>query len=381
MKFGADKAGRKAKCPKCDSVLTIPGPQANGPAGPASGDEEGDAGYGVLVDHDLEARRRRIEEEDRLRAKELKKKKPPKIVKKFKSLPEAERWEKVHLGLLFVFLGTCIWAFSHMLVGLWVGLGTVEFTDYARMVTEQIERQEPVIPERGEFWNFSQFHHLVAIAAGRGFVGFAKFCIVVGLILYPLQAILCLVGYILCLRVPQHHGTLGQLITMIVLNAFNFLAYFFFKLLPIVGVYRYYLIPYLIPEIMFTSYNMERAYPYFMLWSPSPFWESLLSMFLMFMAFLEPIMGVIFVWSCARQLKADRLEQNSDGVASTGFGQYFLWFCLVMIALCGTTPVLVWTLRALYLLWYGALMMFIVRYALLLWRFRDLLDFRLNPEG
>ena len=39
-----------------------------------------------------------------------------------------------------------------------------------------------------------------------------------------------------------------------------------------------------------------------------------------------------------------------------------------MIAICGTTPVLVTTLRVLYIAWYGFLMMFIVRFALLTWR-------------
>jgi hypothetical protein len=272
---------------------------------------------------------------------------------------------------------------------MWVGLGTVEFTDYSRLVNELIERQmavrmagdEPDIPEDGRFWEFSQFHMLVAMAGGRGFVGFAKFCLVVNLILYPIQAILWVVGFILCFPVPRHHGTLGLLITFLVLGGFNFLFFLFFRLLPTTGLYRYYLIPYFIPEVMIAEYNMDRLYPFFMLWSPTPFWESLLAIFLQFIFILQPIIGVVFIWCCATTLKNIRIEENADGIAVTGFGQYFLWLSMLMIALCGTSPVLVWVLRILYVMWYSFLMMFIIRFALLAWRFREYLETRLNPEG
>ncbi len=380
MKFAADKAGRKAKCPKCNTILTVPKPaEANGGAAKPAVEEE--TGYGVVVDKQLEEKRRQLEEAERIRQKEVKKKKAPKIQKKFKSLPEAELWEKVHFGLLFLFLGTCVWAFTHLLQGMWVALGTVEHTDYARLVTELIERQDPVIPERGQFWNFSQFHFLVALAAGRGFAGFAKICLIVNLILYPIQAILWLVGGILCLPVPRHHGTMGQLIFMMVLGVFNAAFFLFFRLLPTTGIYRYYLIPYFIPEVMYTEYNMERVYPFFMLWSPSPFWEAILAIFLQFVYYLQPIIVCTFIWSCASTLKADRLEQQAAGVSASGFAQYFAWLAFLMIALCGTTPVLVATLRVLYIVWYSALLMFIVRHALVIWSCRDVIATRLNPEG
>ena len=56
---------------------------------------------------------------------------------------------------------------------------------------------------------------------------------------------------------------------------------------------------------------------------------------------------VIFLWSCATTLKASRVEDNASGVTVTGFGQYFCWLSFLMIALCGTTPVLIGVLRVL----------------------------------
>jgi hypothetical protein len=390
MKFAADKVGRKAKCPKCTAIIVVRKPdEANGAASAAAAEDEGEGAYGVIVDQELVERQREIEEAELLRQKEAKKKKAPKILKKFKSLPDSELWEKVQFGLLFLFLGGCVWAFIHALLGMWVALGSVEFADYARLVTQEIEHDgdrrqqrdppEPRIPADGRFWEFSQFHHLVALAAGRGFAPFAKFCIIVGLILFPIQSILWMVGYILCLPVPKHHGARGQLILLMVLNVVNFLFFIFFKLLPITGLYRWYLIPYLLPEVMFTDYNMERVYPYFMLWSLSPFWESLLAMFLQFVQYLEPVIGAIFIWTCATTLKDPRAEKNADGVAANGLSQYAIWLLYLLIALCGTTPVLISVLRVLYVVWYVALMMFITRYTLLMWRGRDLIESRLNP--
>jgi hypothetical protein len=377
MKFAADKAGRKAKCPKCETIITVPKPEANGGAPK----DEGDGEYGVVIDKELETRRQELAEAERIRLKELKKKKAPKIQKKFKSLPDAELWEKVHFGMLFIFLGSCVWALSHLLQGTWVALGSVEHHDLAKMFVDQIELQNPVIPERGQFWEFSQYHCLVAIAAGRGFAIFAKICLAVNMILYPIQAILWFVGYLLCLPVPRHHGTLGQLIAMMVLGFVNLMFFIFFRVLPTAGVYRFYVIPYFIPEVMITEYNMERVYPLFMLWSPSPFWESILAIFLQFIYYLQPLMGCIFIWSCATTLKTSRMEDRANAVAQVGLGQYFFWLAFLLIALCGTTPVLVTTLRVLYICWYSFLMMFIVRYTLLNWGFRELLDSRLNPEA
>jgi hypothetical protein len=379
MKFGADKAGRKAKCPKCENVLTVP---VNGAAAPGAAQAEEDAGYGVVIDHELAELRAKREEADRLRQKEEKKKKAPTVKKKYKSLPEAELWEKVHFALIFIFLGSCLWAFMHLLQGCWVALGTVEYVDYARLVTRLIENQDPpIIPERGQFWGFSQYRYLVSLAAGSTFANFAIFCLIVNLLLYPIQVILWFIGYILALPVPRHHGTLGQLIFIMVLGGFNVLFYLIFRVLPTTGLFKYYLIPYFIPEVMLTEYNMERVMPLFMLWSASPFWESLLAVFLQFVVFLEPILGVVFLWTIAKSLKDDRIGDNAAQITAVGFGQYFFWVAFLMIALCGTTPVLVWVLRVLYIMWYASLMMFIVRYALLTWRIRDLLAFRLYPEG
>src|SRR5438105_2497311 len=137
MKFTPDKAGKKARCPKCTAIIRVPAAGGGGDA-PAPADEEGEGAYGVIVDKELEEQRRQIEEAELKRQKEERKKKAPKIEKKFKSLPDAELWEKVHFGLLFLFLGGVVWVFTHFLLGMWVGLGTVEFNDYARMVTELI---------------------------------------------------------------------------------------------------------------------------------------------------------------------------------------------------------------------------------------------------
>jgi hypothetical protein len=388
MKVGADKAGRKAKCPKCEAVLTIPAadapkpadpePVTLAPAKPPDDDDDGDGSYGVTIDHDAAARLKRIEEEDRRRAKEAKKKKGPKVKRKFQALPDADEFEKVRLGLLFVFFGMLVWAFAHALHGLWVLMGYVEYHDYANMVMNQIRGQDP---GAARFWNINQLNLLLGMVAGQGFLGFAKVCLIVETILYYVTALLWFVGYFICLPVPRRYGAFGELITCMVLGVFNFFVVLFLRLLPVLGAYQYYLVPFVVPEVSLVEYNIERVFPYEVLWSGSPFWEMFLTLFLEFFLALQPTIFAMFVWSVGRAIKDSRVEENASSVTQLGFGQFFILFSFHMMSVCGTTPVLINVVRVLYVLWWAFLLMFIVRSALLLTRARYYLDLKVNPDA
>jgi phage FluMu protein Com len=388
LKVGADKAGRKIKCPKCEAVLTVPALElkkespAPIPLTPALKpvEEEDDKGYGVVVDHELAEKRRLLEEADRKRLKEEKKKKAPKVQRRFKELPDAEDWEKVRLGLLFIFFGTLIWAFTHALQGLWVVLGTIEFQEHAHMVVEQIDMRRMDGPGPGGFWDIGQLNLLLGIVAGRAFIGFARVCLIINAVLYFLQAILWFVGYFICLSVPNRYGAKGTIITQMCLGGFNFFVVLFLKLLPLLGAYQYYLVPMVIPEVALAQYNMERVLPFHVLWSGAPFWETVLNLFLQFFFYLQPALGASFCWSIALAIKDPKLEEAGGAVTQFAFGLYFVLMAFHMISICGTTPMCLMFERVLYVLWYCFLMMFIVRYALLTNFARAVLDSKINPE-
>ena len=127
-----EKAGKRAKCPKCDAIVLIKADadSKNGaaaaapPAEPAQSkppevEEVGE--YGVAIDPELEelARKRQAEEDAKAKAKK-ERKKLPKVGRMVKAIPDAESWKKVLIGMLFVFAGTWVWLFCHVLQGSYV---------------------------------------------------------------------------------------------------------------------------------------------------------------------------------------------------------------------------------------------------------------------
>src|SRR4029077_3733863 len=101
LKVGADKAGRKIKCTKCGTPLTIPSPQREAP--PPSEDEDDDKkGYAIASTPD-------VEPETETKSRKEKVKAGP-IERKLKTLPDLDLWEKVKTGLGVVSIGAYFWA-------------------------------------------------------------------------------------------------------------------------------------------------------------------------------------------------------------------------------------------------------------------------------
>src|SRR5262249_20020311 len=130
MKFSAEKAGKRAKCPKCDTIVLIQAeeeaPQVKAgaeeaaaavaaPAGTAATPDEDDAegAYEVKLDPELEMLKKKREEEERAKARERRKRQSlPKVARKLKAIPDKDIWDKVRWGMLFTLLGTFIWLFT-----------------------------------------------------------------------------------------------------------------------------------------------------------------------------------------------------------------------------------------------------------------------------
>jgi hypothetical protein len=245
MKFSAEKAGKKAKCPKCEAIIVVQAdeepqekeaasPEAAAPAVKAvDPDDDATGGYGVYTDPELELimKQRAEEEESRLKKKK-EKKKLPKMLRKMKAIADAESWAKVRLGMMFTFIGVCFWIVTHLAQGSYAVIGKVEFPEYANMVAANIEVREGEkdLPERGQFWETDDVNLYLGMIAGRDFVGFARAMLTLASLFYFLQAIAWFAGYIVSLPVPRRFGTLGQLITGMVLGFLNFVSMFALKL-------------------------------------------------------------------------------------------------------------------------------------------------------
>jgi hypothetical protein len=445
MKFPGDKAGKKAKCPKCGTPTVIQAEELAAPGGAApkgtpaddSGeikladisassdqatvapatippddaefeiklmedvpapaviedkdakkpgfDDEGDAQYGVYIDPELEERQRMLREEEEAKAKRRKeKKKLPKVTRKVKAIESAEGWEKVRIGLLLMFVGVCIWGFMHLLQGVYVLIGMVELPEYAVLIATALENRPPGenFPPAEQFWNVSEFDIYMKMIAGMTLAGFAKFCLITATVFYFFLAAAWGVGYvIICSNVPRTAGMFGQSLVMMGLLVFNVLIMFIFKFLPMVGAFNYIMIPFVVPEIAMTEYNMDRSIPINILWSGAPFTENFFCLIFKFLFYLEPTFASILLWSIGAVVKNDEVAEGGKSLTQMSLGSFFVLLAFHLLSVCGATPVLIMVLRTIYILWYCFLLMFILRYAMLLLKCRSVLDEKIHPKN
>ncbi|HZZ81951.1 MAG TPA: hypothetical protein VFE62_25860 [Gemmataceae bacterium] len=399
MKFSAEKAGKRAKCPKCDAIVLVqaepekksepapengtPAPAAPSQSASSSMDDDGDGGYGVLLDPEMEEIKRKREEEEAAKARAKKdRKKLPKVTRKIKAIPDAESWEKVRIGMLLVMIGAWIWLFCHLMQGSYVVLGSVELPEFANLMVHNLEeRKNPEFPEMHHGWDLDEMGIYLGMIAGRDFLSYASGCVATASILYIFQALLCMGGYGLCMMAPRRNGMLGQLIAAMVLAFFNLVVVFTFKLLPAIGAHNYVMISYVTPEIPMTEYNMERIVPIHVLWSGAPFWENFVTIMMRLMQYFEPALFCVFVWSAGLVIKDKTVENGGHGRAQLCLGAMFVLICYHLLSLCGASPVLVLLLRVVYGLWFFFSAVFILQYIMLLMKARAVLYDKINPKN
>jgi hypothetical protein len=397
MKFSAEKAGKKAKCPKCEAIVVVQADEeaqekeaapTEAAAAPVEKvvdpDDDPTGGYGVFTDPELEQimKQRAAEEEARTKKKKDKKK-LPKMLRKMKVIADAESWAKVRLGMMFTFVGVCIWIVAHLAQGSYVVIGKVEFPEFALQVAGNLEVRagENDLPNQGQFWELDDINLYLGMIAGRDFVGFARAMLTLACLLYLLQAIAWFGGYVISLSVPRRFGTFGQLIAGMVLGFVNFLTMFALKILPVLGVISYVMVPLITPEIALTEYNMERQMPLHVLWSGAPFWENFVNLLVKFVFYLQPTFGCIFLWSVGTAMRDDHIEKSAKGLTQMSLGTFFILFSFHMLSLCGASPVLVIVLRVFYIVWYCFLFLFMLQYASLLLKCRAVLFDKINPKN
>jgi len=387
MRFGEDKAGRKAKCPKCGKPVVVAAPEENGeeevkdvaPAPQAKPEPKGDelGAYGVT---DVVNPDEKKDDEDQKPDKK-KKKKAPKLKRKIKALPDSDLWDKVRGGLIFIFIGACLWGTAHLLQGLYVALGMVDYTEYTRMLANELAQRRDPLPANGEFWDINPLNCLLGMIAGIGFLGLAKTCLILAAVLRLAAPLVACIGYLMCLPIPNRYGTSFQITALLGLGAWNLLMVLGLMVLPVLGAYNYILIPLLTPEVVLTEYNMERSIPLNVMWMASPFWECLLNLFLQFLYYLEPIVGASFLWSIGMSIREKRIEDNASSLVQVGLGTFFILLSFHMLSITGTTPVAVYVMRVLYILWYAFLLLFLLSYAALLLKAREVLYLKINPPN
>ncbi len=381
MKVSADKAGRKARCPKCKAELTIPA--ASPAAAPAPGkgsaeDEEGGA-YNLVgaidappVEEKPKKQRRDFEDEDEdeeeeaARARALAVPKTPGAPEGFRpaaprarALLEPERWHKVQLGLMLLSVGLWIWVGAFLLGRVPAVIGAFAAPEYGSFAVRYAEASGPAKLTTAEF--------LMHVVTGTDSASAGLWLARIGEILMLLAGLTLIAGSALCLPVPSRFGSKGLALALVILSSVNVILGVVFRLLPYTGAMNYTLIPVAMPEVsMFGSPGPDRLMPLSVLFSALPMLEYTLALLIWGALFVQLILICAFVRTVALAMRHEELEPKMQGLIRMGLGVLFILLAYLMVSITGTTIVLQWVLRVVYGLFVGFFLGMLVWYALTL---------------
>ncbi|MBI3410089.1 MAG: hypothetical protein HY040_17240 [Planctomycetes bacterium] len=369
LKAPADKAGRKVRCTKCGTELTIPMSQAPAsppppnPApptaapftAPAPKEQADPASYAFLLDPAEEAAKAKTEQP-------AEKKRAPKIKRRFRMLQEPEQWAKTRLGLGVVLLSVYFWAGAFGLQGLVLILGITQGPEYGGVAEKILVSEDPPEPEPGQPERVSLPGFLVGLISGYSLYAVAKVLLILASALTLAQGGIAFAGYSACQGIPDRYGTQGQVRALMILTITNMALNFIFKLLPLTGILNYALVPWFTPELCILDANTERAMPIHVFWSVSGFWEMLLTILVMSTYYAQPLLLSVLIWSIGLSLREPPVEEAGFGLIEITFGVAFTLLAYYLLSVTGTSPVLLILLRVGFGLWNLFTAILIVRF-------------------
>jgi hypothetical protein len=391
--------GKLTICPKCATKFRAPAADDQEPAkakktvkagaksepskpAPPPPAPVGSDMYGFSPDEvDLTDVRRQREEEDKKKAAEKAKKEKPIIEIKRKNIGDLAVWERIDKSMIWLLAGVAIWGVAHLAYGLVLFLGMVQGPEFAGPVVQKLiqPNQPPIEVGAGDALDRPAF--IVAMLGGLNLYSVSMTLLIIVQALGWVRLALWVAGYSIAWpSAPPDAGGKGQLITLYSLAGLNFLFGLFLYFLPLIGAYTYCPVPWMGSEMAMAEFNMERSVPLHVFFAFAPFWETLLAFALWTIFYLEPIMIAYFTWTVATTIKEDALEKASLGAVKFGFAVLYLLFVYELIALAGTSPVLVSVLRLLYLLWYVGLIAWIVKLVNMILKCRETFHFYFHPE-
>ncbi len=396
LKVPDDKAGRKVKCTKCGTGLTVPATsQAAAPAAPAKpakrpfdDDEDDGSAYGV---EDAEAEAAKLAEEARLKAERERRRKeqeeedqdedldPEEIAERDEALrrrllglPEDEdeeeyeeeeeearprkrkkfdpkAWGKVRVGLQVMLVAVGLAAGALLLHQIYIIIGLTADTQYAKTLQEIHPHYRP----GGEGQSLDLPKLIFALVGGLNNVTTSRALLVISAILALLQHAVVIAGAAICLAIPPRYGSKGLALATLVLAAVNVVTTLVFWVLPAVGAMNFTLVPLVGAELPMLDANQERLVPLQLLWSGAPYLQVELTVFVLILTFGELVLFPLYLRAAALALKSELLDEAALTLVQLALAQLFMQVAYQLLAMTGTTDVLGWIIKSVYVIALG----------------------------
>jgi DNA-directed RNA polymerase subunit RPC12/RpoP len=294
-----------------------------------------------------EALRKKQEEED-----EALRQRRKRLAEQRKGPDDPAPWRIAQKGLLFLALGIGIWAGSVVIQRLFVGLGALEPMEYASIAEGDLvsPTDAPVV---GQSRRLDLADFCIGLIGGSHLFTIGKILVILSVSLLLIGLIVAAVGFLICLGGPREFGARGQVMAGLILAGVNFLLILVFQLLPLTGLIRYTLIPYLAPEVAMMQANVERVDPIHVAWSSVPLLDGFLAFLFQMLLLVQPVLIACFLRSIAKALKIESLQEKAEGLIRLALGTAFVWLAYLLLMNSGSSDVLLLVLRAIYLLGTG----------------------------
>jgi hypothetical protein len=414
LKVGADKAGRKVKCTKCGTALTVPDPSAPKPApkpSTAKGllDEDEDSGgiYGVegldtnpkpaapaaparseQVEDQRPSRRRRFrdeddEEEDEDEDEETQEEKDEALLRRLRGEDEEEdeedeeeyeddedrprrtrrrgmakldppAWQRIRVGTVLAVVAAGLTAAAAILHGVYVLIGAFAGSQYAQTVNAIHPNYQATPEEQAKDLDMPKL--LLALVGGLDGVDGNRIMVIISQVLEILEYVVLIAAFALCLGVPARFGAKGIALTGLVLAGVNLIITVVFKLLAQLGAMKYVLVPLLGAELPMLDANADRLDPLHIIWADVPYLQVLLTVFILALNLGQLAFFPLFLRAVSFFVKSERLERTARALVEMALGVVFIYVAYQMLAIAGASDVLGWALRAVYLLGLGFLL-------------------------
>jgi hypothetical protein len=427
LKVGADKAGRKIKCTKCGTPLTIPAASPNEPAkgakpaptassGKHGFEEDEDAGGVYGIDLSSEAKpetpepQRRLakdKDEDDEGAEEEEELDPEEIAERDEALrrrllglaegeedeeqeenrprrrkPRAkldpQALQRVRLASILVVASVGILGVAVLLRQVSVLVGLFSPSTYGQVVDELHPHYQ--LPFNEE--NTVEVPRLVvALFGGLTNLDTNLLLIRLGQVLMIFQGGVMVAACVICLPAPKRFGAKGLILATLIVASVNLLTGILFRLLPMVGAMNFLLVPLVGPEIAMKDSNIDRILPLHLLWSGNPYLQVLITVFVILCSFAELALFPLFMRAIAQTVKSDKLEQKTLSFIQLAVSQIFMQLAYQLLAMAGTSDVMIaYILPAVYWLAFGFFIWQLVWYVLLLLEARTVIQTALRRQ-
>jgi DNA-directed RNA polymerase subunit RPC12/RpoP len=311
--------------------------------GPVKEEEEEEEGKAEGEEEDEALRKKREEEEEALRQRRKR------LVSQRKGPEDPAPWRIAQKGLLFLAIAIGIWAGATGIQRLFVFLGALEPSEYASIAENKLVAPDDP-PVAGQSRRLYVADFCVGLIAGSHLFTVGKILLIFSISLLLIELIVAAIGFVICLKGPREFGARLLVQTGLVLSGLNFLLILVFQLLPLTGLIRYTLIPYLAPEVAMMAANTERVDPIHIAWGSVPLLDVFLALLFQMLILIQPVLIACYLRAIARALKIESLQQQAEGMIRLGLGTAFAWLAYLLLMNSGSSEVLLMVLRAIYLL-------------------------------